>query len=84
MEAPTTFAGLVSLLTSYIGMLVPIVIAITFLYIAWKVLSAWVIRGGDKESIEEGKKVALIGVVVLVFMFGLWGILAILQSSLGL
>jgi|GEM_PF-752213 len=81
---PGTFTELVGLVTNLISLLVPVVIALTFLFIAWKVVSAWIINGGDKESVEEGKKVALIGVVVLVFMFGLWGLLAVLQGSLGL
>ena len=81
---PSTFTELVSRLTELIGLLIPVVIGLTFIFIAWKVLSAWVINGGDTESVEKGKNAALIGVVVLVFMFGLWGLLAVLQTSFGL
>lgn len=84
MNGSSTFKDLVELLISYINLLVPIVIALTFLFIAWKVIQAWVINGGSKDSVEEGKRVALIGVIALVFMFGIWGLLGILQSSLRL
>ncbi len=80
----SNFTELVQRFIELISLLVPVVIALTFLYIAWKVLSAWVIRGGDSGAVDEGKKVALVGVVVLVFMFGIWGLLAVLRTSLGL
>lgn len=83
MNESSTFADLVSLFVSYISLLVPVVIAITFLYVSWKVLLAWVIKSGDQASIDEGKNVALVGIVVLTFMFAFWGLLSVVKSSLG-
>lgn len=76
------FADLVGLFTSLIAMIVPIIFALTFVVIAWGIIKAWVINAGDESSVNEGKQIAFAGVIALVFMFGIWGILKILQSAL--
>jgi len=79
-----TFATLVKNFIELISLFVPIIFALTIVVLTWGIIKAWVINGGDEASVEEGKKMALIGVIALVFMFGIWGILAMLQSSIGL
>lgn len=81
---PTTFSGLVGLLIEIITSLVPLIFALTVIYITWKVVDAWVLRAGDQAALAEGKQVALVGVIALVFMVGIWGFLRFLQASLGL
>ena len=76
------FADVVARFIELISLLVPIIFAITFLFITWGVIKAWIINGGDEASVEQGKKIAVAGVIGLVLMFGIWGILAMLQSSL--
>ena len=82
MTTPTTFAGLVSFFLSFLNYLVPLIFSITFLYIAWGVVKAWIINGGDPKSVEGGKQTAIVGVVALVFMFGVWGVITLLKVSL--
>ena len=76
------FADLSAYFIDLLAMFVPIIIALTIVVLSWGIIKAWVINGGDETSVEEGKKIALIGVVALVFMFGIWGILELLQSSI--
>ena len=83
LNETSNFADLVGLLTGYISLLVPIVFALTFLYIAWGIINAWVINGGDENAVAEGKKIALVGVIALAFMFGIWGVLQILRGAFG-
>lgn len=83
-RTPGTFAELVSMLIGFISMLIPVLFALTILFLSWSLIKAWVINGGDQGSVEEGKQVAIAGVVALVVMVGVWGIIAIIQSSLGL
>jgi hypothetical protein len=59
-----------------------LVFAITLLVIVWKVIDAWIIHGGDEAKVEEGKHTAIVGIIALVVMSGIWGILSILQYSL--
>ncbi len=83
-STPTNFTELVQMLIGFINLLVPVLFALTILYLSWGIIKAWIINGGDQGSVDDGKKIALAGVVALVFMVGIWGILAVLQRSLGL
>lgn len=76
------FSDLVATFIEMISLLIPLIFALTFLIIVWKVIDAWIINGGDESKIEEGKKTILVGILALVVMSGIWGILAVLQSSL--
>ena len=77
-----TFADIVNQFVGFLNSLIPLIFALTLLFIVWKVVDAWIINGGDQNKIEEGKKTVLVGVIALVVMSGIWGIIAILQKSL--
>ncbi len=81
---PATFAELVSRIIDIIGLLVPVIFTLTIIVLSWGIIKAWIINSGDEKSVAEGKNVAIVGVVALVFMVGIWALLAILQSSFGL
>jgi hypothetical protein len=83
MDTPSTFGQLVAGLIDFIGLLVPLVFALTVVYLSWGIIKAWVINGGDQGAIDDGKKIAVAGVVALVVMLGVWGIVAMLRASLG-
>lgn len=76
------FADVVDFILNLISLVVPIIFAITLLYIVWNVIDAWIINGGEKEKIESGKNTAIVGIIALVVMSGIWGILNILRNSL--
>ena len=82
LNETSTFADVVSVFTGFIALLVPIVFALTFLVIAWGIIKAWVLNAGDENAVAQGKQIALAGVIALVFMFGVWGVLQVLQESL--
>jgi len=82
VAAPTSFAGLVNVVTNIIGMLVVFIFSLTFLAFMWGVIKGWIINGGDTEGVESGKKVVLVGVIALVIMSSVWGILYLLKNSL--
>ncbi len=76
------FADLVKTFTEIINLGVLLLFGLTLVVIIWYIVKAWIIKGGDTASVEEGKKVALAGVIALVIMSGIWGILYILRNSL--
>ena len=76
------FSDVVAVLINMISLAIPIIFAITLLYIIWNVVDAWIIHGGDEAKIENGRNTVLIGVLALVVMSGIWGILNMLASSL--
>jgi len=78
----TDFASLVAHFIELLALFVPIIFALTIVVLTWGIIKAWVINGGDEAAVAEGKKMALIGVIALLFMFGIWGIVAMLQDSI--
>lgn len=79
---PTDFASLVAMFINLLSMLIPIIFALTFVVVTWKIILAWVINAGDENAVAEGKQVAIAAVIAFVVMFGVWGLLELLQSSL--
>lgn len=82
MTKPTTFAELLGGFMSIINTAIPVLITITVAYFIWKLVDAWILNGGDEARVEEGRRTAVIGVVVLVIMFSVWGIVAFLQKGI--
>lgn len=78
---PTTFAGLVARFLQLINVLIPAVFSLTFIYIVWKVIDAWVINGGDQAKRQEGRQLVLVGVIVFVLMLVTWGAVALLRAT---
>jgi hypothetical protein len=79
-----SFSDLVSELISIIDLAVPLVFSLTIVFLAWKVFDAWVINGGDAQKVESGKKIVVVGTIALVVMVGVWGLVRLLQASLGI
>jgi hypothetical protein len=82
MDTPTTYSGFVDLLIGFINIIIPAMFAILFVIIVWKIIDAWVLHAGDPQKRDEGKRLAVTAVIVLVVGISVWGIVAILRSSL--
>lgn len=82
MNPPTTFSGLVSHLLGLINIIIPAIFALVFLFLCWKIFDAWVINAADEKKREEGKRLALVAVLVVVLMFITWGIVAMIKQSI--
>lgn len=82
VTAPTDLKSLLANFTGIINLLIPFIFALTFLTISWGVIKAWIMGDATEDDVEKGKKVAFIGVIVLVVMSGIWGILALLQEGI--
>lgn len=76
------FSDIVDLLLGYINLLIPLLFGITFLFVAWGVVNAWIVNAGNSEKVEEGKMIALWGVIGLAVMIGVWALVAIVRTSL--
>jgi hypothetical protein len=79
--APSDLKGLLDIFSGLINILIPLIFALTAIAIAWGVIRAWVMGDASTEDIDRGKKVALVGVIVLTIMISIWGILNLLQRS---
>mgnify|MGYP001444020141 CR=1 FL=1 len=77
-----TFADLVNYVIELISLLFPVIFGLIVIVLIWRLIDAWVINAGNDAKVEEGKRTAFIGVVVLVILSAVWGILELLRSSL--
>jgi hypothetical protein len=82
VTTPTTFAELVSFFLGLVNMIIPLLMGVAFVYVLWKLIDAWIIHADDASKVEEGRTIAMTGVVVFVIMVSIWGILNILRNSL--
>jgi TRAP-type mannitol/chloroaromatic compound transport system permease small subunit len=82
MATPATYSDLVTHIIGIINILIPAVFAIVFLYFVWKMIDSWIIHAGDEKSREEGKQYAVAAVIAFVVMVSVWGIVAMIKSSI--
>lgn len=78
----TDFKSLVNIFIDLLLLVVPLIFAITLVFIIWRIIDAWIINVGVETKLEAGKQTAFAGVIALVVMSGLWGILQVLRNSL--
>lgn len=79
---PTDFKSFVGVITNLISILILFVFALTFIVFLWGIIKNWIMKGGDTEGVESGKKIVSTGIIVIVVMFAIWGILYVLQVGL--
>lgn len=79
---PQNFAELVDFFIGILSLVVPLIFSLALLFIIWKIVDAWILNSDNPGKVDEGKQYALWGVLVLVVMSAIWGILALLRSSI--
>jgi len=78
----TTLGGFLDRLTGIIGILIPLIFAITFLTITWGAIKAWIMGDATENDIDAGKKIVFVGVIALTIMASIWGIVRLLRNGL--
>jgi hypothetical protein len=79
---PQTFAQVVDTILGIGNLLMPFLVALAlFLFIYG--LAKFLSKGGSDESIQEGKKLMLWGIISLFMILSVWGIVRILLQSFG-
>jgi hypothetical protein len=84
-QTPKTFGGengLVDFVLSFINTLIPLIFGVIFLYLVVKIIDAWIIHADDDSKREEGKRMMITAVIVLVVMISAWGIVNMIKSSI--
>jgi hypothetical protein len=78
----STFSMFVSRLLTIVDALMVMIIALIVVLFMWRLISAWILHGGDEKEVERGKQSFLVGIVVLVCVIGLWGLVLIVENTL--
>lgn len=81
-KTPTSFAGLVDFILGFINILIPLIFGLIFLFLVVKIIDAWILHADEEGKREEGKRIMITAVVVLVVMVSAWGIVAMIRSSI--
>ena len=77
-----TFADLVDLFLELIyGSLIPLIIVVIFVVVAWKLIDMFIINVADEQARTNGKRTITIAVLALVVVLSIWGISALLRTS---
>lgn len=66
------------------SVLVPLLFAVAFIMFLYGVAKAYIFSGGNEESIKEGHKLILWGLIGFVVMISLWGLVNIIANTFGL
>lgn len=79
-----TFAKTVESIIDVINtLIVPTILALTFLAFVYGVLKYFFFEGDDKAR-ENGRRFMLWGILAMVVVFSVWGVVALMLSTLGL
>lgn len=80
--APQNFSELVGVVINFIALLVPVIIALTFVYILWGLTKAWIIDAGNEDSTKTGRMILFTGIIGLVVMVGIWGLVSLVRGAI--
>jgi len=80
-----TFASWVNSLLGLVNIVVvPGIFALAFLVFIWGVLKFFFLNGENEESRAQGREFMIWGILGMVLLFGVWGVVNLLISTLGL
>jgi len=81
IAAAATLADILKTVSSLIGMIIPIILALAIVYFMWGVLQ-YVTKGGEEQT--EARNTMLWGIIAIAVMVSIWGLVGILQSTFGI
>jgi len=76
-----SYADLVGQVISLINLVIPAMFALIFVWLVWRVIDAWVLHADDPGKREEGRRMAITAVVVMVLAISAWGIVRLIANS---
>lgn len=76
-------ANLIGAVARLVGALVPILITLALVAFFWGLIQ-YLVKGGDKKSVGNGKRLMIWGLITLFVMVSVWGIVRLGQDALGI
>jgi|AntRauTorckE6833_2_1112554.scaffolds.fasta_scaffold00021_92 hypothetical protein len=78
-----TFQDLIDTFLQIINeVLIPILLTVTLAVIIWKVIEMLLLHPGDEQARTSGKRVIVLGVIVMTVILSVWGIVALIRTSI--
>jgi hypothetical protein len=80
-EAKTFVSGFIDFMN---GTLVPAIFGLAILVFLWGMFNTFILGGDDEEKQTKGKQLMMYSIAGFVLMIGIWGVVNIVASSLGI
>lgn len=78
----TTIGGMLCKINELLGTVVPILIALGVVYFIWGVISY--VIGTDEETKKSAREKIIYGIIGLAVIIGMWGLVGILNRTFGI
>jgi len=69
-----TFKGLVYAFVDILGMVVPVIFALSMIVFMWGIFKYIFLSGGDEKQIAESRNIIFYGVIGIFVMVSVWGL----------
>lgn len=80
--ATSDFAWLTGQVSEIINIFVIVIFTLTFVFMLWQIINGFIISGGDQAKVAEAKKTIGFSFLILITMSAIWGIVALLRTSI--
>lgn len=80
-QAKTFVSGFIDFMN---GTLVPAIFGLAILVFLWGMFNTFILGGDDEEKQTKGKQLMMYSIAGFVLMIGIWGVVNIVASSLGI
>lgn len=74
------FGDMVNYFLSIFNLVIPAIFGLTLIVFIWGLVKGWIINSGTEAGAEQGRQMAIAGIIGLIVMTGMWGIIALAQS----
>ena len=64
--------------------LIPVLFAIAFIFFLYGIAQAYIFSKGDPESVSQGHRLVLWGIVAFAVMISVWGLVNVVANTFGL
>ena len=79
-QAKTFVTGFIDFMN---GTLVPAIFGLAILVFLWGMFNTFILGGDDEEKQTKGKQLMMYSIAGFVLMIGIWGVVNLIASSLG-
>ncbi len=80
-QAKTFVTGFIDFMN---GTLVPAIFGLAILVFLWGMFNTFILGGDDEEKQTKGKQLMMYSIAGFVLMIGIWGVVNLVASSLGI
>jgi hypothetical protein len=82
-QTATSIFNLIDIVGAIVNRLIPLAIALALVVFLWGMLR-FIYAAGNEQAIADGRRLMVWGIIVLFVMVSVWGLVALLNNTLGI